>query len=159
MRTTLRIMLSLAVLILLTIGIGFIQKAAGEEATHVGAAKCKLCHMKQHKIWAESGHAKAFEVLKPDQQKDPKCLDCHITGYRITKQAAPEMVGIQCEACHGPGSLYIKMHSKKDKEGAKKAGLIVKPDPKSCKSCHNPDSPTFKGFDYAKLWEQINHPK
>jgi len=154
-----RIMAGSAALILLTIGFGFIQPASGEEAVYVGSAKCKLCHMKQHKIWSGSEHAKAFGVLKPEEQKDPKCLACHVTGYRTTQQVRPETEGVQCEACHGPASLYIKIHPKKDKEGARIAGLIAKPDPESCKSCHNPDSPTFKGFDYAKLWDQIKHPK
>jgi nitrate/TMAO reductase-like tetraheme cytochrome c subunit len=159
MKTFRMIMLSLAVLILVTPGIGSIQKAHGQEATYVGVAKCKICHSKQHKVWIGSKHATAFESLKPAEQKDPKCLGCHVTGYRQTSQVMPEMAGIQCEACHGPGSLYIKIHPKKDKEGAKKAGMIAKPDPESCKSCHNPDSPTFKGFDYVTAWEPIKHPK
>jgi len=159
MKTFGMIMLSLAVLILVTPGIGSIRKASGQEATYVGAAKCKLCHMKQHKVWSASEHAKAFGVLKPEEQKDPKCLACHVTGYPRTRQVNAETEGVQCEACHGPGSLYIKIHPKKDKEGARKAGMIAKPDPESCKSCHNPDSPYFKGFDYAKLWDQIKHPR
>lgn len=159
MKTTLRILSTLAVLILLAMGIGMIQKASGQEPTYVGAAKCKLCHMKQHKAWSESKHARAFEVLKPEEQKDPKCLTCHVTGYRTTQQVKPEMVGVQCEACHGPASLFIKIHPKRDKEGAQKAGMIAKPDPEGCKTCHNEQSPTFKGFDYAKMWEQIKHPK
>jgi hypothetical protein len=158
-KTRLGIVLSLTVLSVLTLGGGFLQNASGQEATYVGVAKCKICHSKQHKIWSGSKHATAFETLKPVEQKDPKCLACHVTGYRTTQQATAEMSGVQCEACHGPGSLYIKIHPKKDKEGAKKAGMIAKPEPESCKSCHNPDSPTFKGFDYAKLWEQIKHSK
>ena len=155
----LALMFSTMVLVLLLGGFGSIRPASGEEPAYVGAAKCKLCHMKQHKIWSESKHAKAMEALKPEEQQDPKCLACHVTGYRTTQQAPAERVGVQCESCHGPASLYIKIHPKKDKEGAKKAGMIAKPDPESCKSCHNPESPTFKGFDYAKAWDQIKHPK
>lgn len=159
MRTTLRILLTIAVFIFLAIGIGFVQKSLAQEPTYVGAAKCKLCHLKQHKVWSESKHARAFEVLKSEEQKDPKCLTCHVTGYRATQQVKPEMVAVQCEACHGPASLFIKIHPKRDKEGAKKAGMIAKPDSESCQTCHNEQSPTFKGFEYAKMWEQIKHPK
>jgi Cytochrome c554 and c-prime len=154
-----RIVLTLTAVSVLALGGGFMQKASGQEATYVGVAKCKICHSKQHKVWSGSRHAKAFDALKTAEQKDPKCLGCHVTGYRQTKQAPPELVNVQCESCHGPGSLYIKIHPKKDKEGARKAGMIAHPDPESCKSCHNAESPYFKGFDYAKAWEQIKHSK
>jgi hypothetical protein len=130
-----------------------------QEPDYVGAAKCKMCHAKQHKVWTESKHAKALEVLKPQEQKDPQCLSCHVTGYQALRGVKSELAGVQCESCHGPGSVYIKIHAKKDKEGAKKAGMIARPDPESCKTCHNEKSPTFKGFDYAKMWEVIKHPK
>lgn len=159
MKTFRRILLSLSMVGLLTVGVGFLQKAAGEEPAYIGVAKCKLCHSKQHKVWSGSKHAKAFEDLKPAEQKNPKCLGCHVTGYRQTQQVTPEMAGIQCESCHGPGSLYIKIHPRGDKEGARKAGLIAHPDTESCKTCHNPESPTFEGFDYTKLWDQIKHPR
>jgi hypothetical protein len=51
------------------------------------------------------------------------------------------------------------LHPKKDKEAARKAGLIARPDPESCKTCHNPQSPTFKGFEYDKMWDAIKHSK
>jgi hypothetical protein len=137
----------------------FTKSVWGEEPTYVGAAKCKVCHVRQHKVWTDSEHAKAFEVLKPEEQKDPNCLTCHVTGYQTIQTVKSELTGVECEACHGPGSVYIKIHPKKDKEGSRKAGLIARPDPESCKACHNEKSPTFKGFDYAKMWEAIKHPK
>lgn len=133
--------------------------AWGAEASFVGAAKCKFCHMKQHKIWSGSEHAGAMGVLKPAEQTDPKCLECHLTGYRETKQIKAELKGVECESCHGPASAYLTVHPKKDKAASQQAGLIAKPDAESCKSCHNPSSPTFKGFDYAKMWEPIKHAK
>lgn len=145
----------LCVFVVNILGSGLSGLAQGP--TYAGVAKCKLCHPKQHKIWSESRHARAFEALKAAEQKDPKCLACHVTGYRETGQATPEMSGVQCEACHGPGSLFITVHAKKDKEGAQKAGLIARPDQEKCKSCHNQESPNFMGFDYTKMWEQIKH--
>lgn len=148
-----------ALMMAMLAGFGPVRPASGEEPAYVGAAKCKLCHMKQHKIWSASVHAKAFEALKPAEQKDPKCLACHVSGYRQTQQVPAGVSGVDCEACHGPGSLYLKIHPRKDKEGAKQAGLIAEPEPASCKNCHNPESPTFKGFDYDKMWEAIQHSK
>ena len=67
--------------------------------------------------------------------------------------------GVQCEACHGPGSLYksAKIMSKKkyktDREAQHKlaleAGLII-PTEETCVGCHNKKSPFFKAFDFAK---------
>lgn len=68
--------------------------------------------------------------------------------------------GVQCEACHGPGSDYKTMSVMKDKEKAVAAGLVLG-DEKLCKTCHNEESPTFdkeKGFDYQAMWALIAHP-
>lgn len=157
MKVSVRHLIGIAACILLLGGSGFVDEGLTQAPAYVGIAKCKLCHPRQHKIWTESRHARAFEDLKAEERKDPKCLACHVTGYRETKQDKPEMAGVQCEACHGAGSLFIPIHSKKDKEGARKAGMIARPDQERCKSCHNQESPTFKGFDYAKMWGQINH--
>ena len=159
MENVMRKMLGRIFLAALVMGIGGVQRSFGEEPAYVGEAQCKLCHMKQHAVWNGGKHAKAFEVLKTEAQKDPKCLNCHVTGYHTTQQSPAEQVGVQCEACHGPASLYIKIHPKKDKEGARKAGMIAKPEPAVCTICHNEQSPTFKGFDYATMWEQIKHPR
>lgn len=157
MRITLRNTTGIVICILVFVGIGLIKKGSTQGPAYVGVAKCKLCHPRQHKIWSESKHARAFEVLKPEAQKDPRCLACHVTGYRQTSEAKPEIAGIQCEACHGPGSLFITVHAKRDKEGARKAGMVARPDQERCKGCHNQESPTFKGFDYTKMWDQIKH--
>ncbi len=151
--------LRMTVLLVIAIVIGMIQETSGQEPAYVGAAQCKFCHFKQHAIWEKSKHAKAFEDLKPKEQKDPRCLTCHATGYRSTQEVKPEIVGVQCEACHGPGSLFIKIHPKRDKKGALKAGMIAKPESALCLSCHNEQSPYFKGFKYEEMWKKIEHSK
>ena len=114
--------------------------------------------------------------LKKDYTKDKTCLPCHTTGFgkpggyvippegdsaaakKLQKQAAA-MQGIQCEACHGPGSLSSKY--KKKNEKYKWADLVEKklldgvrfPDKELCLTCHNNKSPTVKKdykFDYDK---------
>jgi hypothetical protein len=42
--------------------------------TYVGVEKCKICHIKQYKVWGSSKHAIAFDSLKPDEQKQEKCF-------------------------------------------------------------------------------------
>jgi len=45
----------------------------------------------------------------------------------------------------------------KDLAAAKAAGLVI-PDEKTCTTCHNSESPTFKSFDFKTMWPKIAHP-
>jgi len=136
------------------------------EATFVGASKCKMCHLNEHKIWSAHSHAKAFEVLKIEEQKMPECVGCHTTGAGKPAAAEADLAGVGCESCHGPGSLYKAMDvMNKSKYQADRPaaharsvemGLII-PDEKTCVTCHNSKSPTFKGFDFAAAKEKIKH--
>lgn len=140
------------------IGLSTIASAA---PTYVGGDKCKMCHMKQYKVWEGAKHSKAFASLKPAEQKDAKCNKCHTTGPDA------KLENVQCEACHGPGSDYKKPNImnkakyKENKEAQRKlaieAGLII-PKEEDCKKCHNKESPTFKGFNFKEAWEKIKHP-
>lgn len=140
--------------------------AANGGAAYVGAGKCKPCHLKQFEVWSASTHSKAFEVLPADKRATAECISCHVTGHGGPVEGTESMEAVQCEACHGPGSLYRKVtimskpKYKADPEGQRKlaiqAGLVL-PDESTCRSCHNEKSPTFKGFDYAAMKEKIKH--
>lgn len=158
-----------------------VRAAAADGPAHafVGAEKCKMCHNSaakgaQFTKWTESRHSKAFATLASeeskkiaaekgiaDPQKDPQCLRCHVTGTGapadklIDKYKATE--GVSCEGCHGPGGDYWKMDVMKDQAKAVAAGLVM-PTEETCKGCHNSESPTFKGFDFAAMKEKIAHP-
>ena len=124
---------------------------------YVGVKKCKPCHKAVHKSWLETKHAKAFEVLSDEEKKKPECVGCHVTG----KTAKGELLeGIQCEACHGPGSEYksIKIMNKKKwaadpktyQKKAIEAGLVY-PTEEECTRCHKKEgNPNFKKFEFAK---------
>ncbi len=124
---------------------------------YVGATKCKICHMPQYESWSKTKHATAFNVLSDEEKKKQECVVCHITG----KMADGTVIeGVECEACHGPGSEYKSlqiMNKKKweaDPEAQKKkaieAGLIY-PTEKDCQRCHKKEgNPNFKPFDFAK---------
>lgn len=144
--------------------------ANADGAKYLGAKKCKMCHMKQYKSWEKTKMATSFESLKPgvkaeakkkagldpdkDYTTDAKCLKCHTTGYGkpggfTTIAETPKLAGGQCEACHGPGSEYIKVMKKimkKKKEykldAIKAVGLVVpSEDEKGCRECHSDESP------------------
>ncbi|MFH0777669.1 MAG: cytochrome c family protein [Candidatus Eisenbacteria bacterium] len=127
-------------------------KAGGP--TYIGAAKCKMCHMPYFKAWGETKHAKAFQALDvaKKEDKNSKCLKCHTTGFGKKAyedgKTTPELKNVQCEACHGPGSDYVK--TMKDLAKANAAGLVYPVPDSVCTGCHNKASPTFKGFDLKK---------
>jgi len=159
--------------------------STAKDAQYVGAAKCKTCHRKadigdQYGKWQKSKHAKAFEALKGDKAaqiakekglakpayESDECLKCHVTGHGKPASAFAGKPlkaedGVQCESCHGPGSLYKKKTVMADHDKSVAAGLWEPgKDEKICTACHNDQSPTWdpaKGFDYKTRKEDIAH--
>jgi hypothetical protein len=138
-----------------------------EKPIYVGAKKCKPCHsgarnMNVYEKWEQEPHARAFETLKAKgEEKNPRCLGCHVTGfndggYQLNASNANEFEGVQCEACHGKGSLYMQLNRMKDPAAALLNGLLI-PIEVVCTKCHNKKSPTFNGFNYQEASKRINH--
>jgi len=150
------------------------QEAKKEEAAfkYVGVTLCKPCHQteaqgKIHATWEASAHAKAFEKLGAVNQANEKCLGCHTTGHGKALAAgktAAQMQGVQCEACHGPGSEYKAMAVMKVKADALKKGL-VEANEKVCAGCHAADLPkdcwgaatAAPKFEFAAALKKIEH--
>lgn len=145
---------------------------------YIGASKCKMCHVKpatgeQYNIWLKGPHANAMKTLASDESKkiatekgiadpttDAACIKCHATvGAVDAKLVASAKMdeGVSCESCHGPGSMYKGASVMKNRELAMSKGMII-PDEALCKSCHNEESPTFKGFNYDEMLAKIAHP-
>ena len=132
---------------------------------YIGAPKCKMCHNKpdkgeQFNKWTAGPHAKAMESLSAEEAKDPKCLKCHSTVGHIDAGLVASIKveeGVSCESCHGPGSAYKGASVMKSRELSMAKGLIL-PTEEVCKSCHNEESPDFKGFDFSEYVAKIAHP-
>ncbi|MCF8239958.1 MAG: cytochrome c family protein [Melioribacteraceae bacterium] len=170
----------ITILVFLLVGV---STSFAQEYNYVGSKTCGMCHKKdkdgaQLKVWEESMHSKAYEVLKTEEANKiaaekgfgkaveaKECLQCHAVGYdldasRLDKKFKIED-GVQCETCHGPGSEYKSMKVMKSQEESVNKGLkIFKNDDEIkalCVTCHNDKSPTFKGFDFAKMYAKIKH--
>ena len=153
---------------------------ATKQFAFIGAQACKGCHKStakgdQYGKWQASPHARAYNTLLTEHaaqiahvmgtRESPttvaRCLKCHVTGAG----AKPELLGpkhdktegVSCESCHGPAAEWKAIHIK-DVARAMTLGMI-KPDEDLCRGCHNPESPTFKGFDFEKAAAQIAHPR
>lgn len=142
----------------------------------VGAKACRTCHEPQGNQWSSSRHASAYvSVASRDRWFYPLCVSCHVTGLGrssgfelgdepLTLHArfpgvpppgadmAPPlgMEGVQCEACHGPGSAHA--------EAPSAAGLIEKTPPVSlCVECHDPrNSPGFSAAE-REYFDKVRH--
>ncbi len=138
---------------------------AAQDFEYVGSKKCKMCHNKapkgaQYKQWAESSHAKAMESLSAEEAKDPTCLKCHSTVGHVDPDLVATLKvteGVSCESCHGPGSKYSPKSVMRDRAKSIAKGLIL-PIEEVCITCHNDESPHFKGFDFAEYVEKVSHP-
>jgi len=148
--------------------------AAGDTKAneYLGANKCKMCHVKEHKAWGGTEHAKAVESLKTASAEEVKkfadllkveitgsadkteaCLVCHTTGMGLAGgyPAADSTVNanlafVGCESCHGPGSAH-KAAAKEAKKAAINGGVTEA----MCKNCHTPEmSPKFDFAEYKK---------
>jgi len=104
--------------------------AVGAEPVYMGAKFCRTCHSTADKnryhLWLESRHANTFDMLKGAEKADPRCLSCHTTGHDqpiSEKSTRKDLRGVQCEACHGPGSEYKSMKVMKDLGLAREKGL------------------------------------
>jgi hypothetical protein len=70
------------------------------------------------------------------------CAGCHVTGMNVEDGSWRE-AGVQCEACHGPGSVHIRMISSvgrdADAEGLRqiRASIVLSPDSQICSQCHS----------------------
>ncbi len=162
---------------------GMLHARADEKGVlirYVGDETCEVCHSsasigKQFQIWQRSPHAQAYKDLGSSEamtiarkmnianpQKSPKCLSCHTTAAGthlsdIISTFRPRD-GVQCESCHGPGEDYAHYSVMIDPVKSREAGLTIHPGEKTCKTCHNLSSPTFKGFDYQRALARISHP-
>lgn len=158
---------------------------APPKPVYVGVKACGTCHNgagmgHQYEKWAASKHARGYEALfKPESRevarfsgltgdpwKQPICLGCHSTGFNADERDFDEGFriedGLQCEACHGPGSEYMSMEVMRNRAAAVAAGLRL-PKEDHCLGCHiekgshtavNPNSTV----DIAKAIREIAHP-
>ncbi|GAB4262484.1 MAG: hypothetical protein Kow0092_12860 [Deferrisomatales bacterium] len=108
---------------------------------HVGTSACRRCHPDPSRVWAASGHARAYAVLGTPV-RDPQCLRCHTSRLERAGGASMEPV-VGCEACHGPGG---------DHRGA--GGIVRAPAEATCRSCHNGFHPQ-SAFDFPSAYRAV----
>lgn len=105
---------------------------------------------------------KTWSDYHPGEVKKYNCQKCHTTGAAYEEgthqdglpgiEGTWEFRGIQCEACHGPGSVHV------DKGGGKGVAIVVNDSAALCGLCHvrgAPDKIPAKG-GFIRHHEQYN---
>lgn len=110
--------------------------AAKGQPSYVGVEVCANCHEEPKKVWDATSHAHAYATLeKQFKEANLDCVSCHVTGYDkpggSTVTHVSDLENVQCEVCHGPGSLHADQPEKVKIP-------IAKPTPESCIECHHP---------------------
>jgi YVTN family beta-propeller protein len=167
-----------------------LQGASSGSAKHpvyLGVQGCAKCHTDaasghQFTRWSMSAHARAYATLAlpesrriaalsgiPEEpQKARMCLGCHATAadaedWELTETFHPQD-GLQCEACHGPGSEYATKEIMSDRKKAMANGLIMPDKETYCMTCHRPKGSHVavlktKPLEPKAAWQAIAHPK
>lgn len=150
-------------------------KALPNEAFFVGANVCKGCHLESFNFWEKSiisqdaidmdgkkitrrvGHSKAWKTLTDiKKEHDRTCIGCHSIGFMqkggYCKTAeADKFANVQCEACHGAGSLHVKT--------LKREFITRNMKEDGCRACHHmPHIEKYESFDYEERLKKILGP-
>ncbi|HEU5055102.1 MAG TPA: multiheme c-type cytochrome, partial [Kofleriaceae bacterium] len=120
-------------------------------AGFVGIEECSFCHKEAVEFWKKTVHHKAWETLVEDgKELDYDCVKCHLTGWEqpggATLAFNESLRDVQCEVCHGPGSLHVAA------DGKEKKSSLVRATPEDvCIRCHNKEhSDTFDYKAYLR---------
>lgn len=176
----------LGLVLLTTTSVPAAYVGSGKEPIYIGAQACARCHDgaqmgHQFSKWRLTAHARAYAALSLPEAKEitklsgitepphkaKMCLGCHATAAEEEAWQRGEEFhladGMQCEACHGPGSEYAREDIMRDKDKAVANGLILPDKTESCHNCHRVKGSheavlKKKPFDLKEAWAEISHP-
>jgi cytochrome c553 len=160
-------------------------EGSGKEPIYIGSQACGRCHGgldmgNQFTRWRLSSHARAYASLALPEAKEiarlsgitepPEsarmCLGCHATASDEEDWRRGEEFhlgdGLQCEACHGPGSEYARVEVMTDQAESVANGLLLPDRTESCMRCHRVKGSheavlKKKPFDVNEAWATIAH--
>lgn len=123
------------------------------QASYVGVEICSNCHLEERAFWNTTRHSSAYETLSKDHKEfNLDCVSCHVTGYDkpggSTVTHVENLKDVQCEVCHGPGSLHLENPSDK------KAIQLSPPRGMCASSCHH-DPHVEKTWSVDEAWPHI----
>ncbi len=146
----------------MTMGQGCISNGDGGgtvTSQFLGASECQLCHSRHYTDWLDTSHAGALNTLKAiGQDKNPDCIGCHTVGFGqeggfVSEAATPNLAGVQCENCHGPG--YEHRSNVTDPKARPTRSIAAS----VCGNCHNgahhPTTDEWSSSRHALVTEDV----
>lgn len=131
----------------------------GEEYEYVGSKKCKKCHLKLWKSWAETKMARTFHGLKPNSELKPdkkagltKEFIEEIKAAKAKANIEPEKDYTQdpkCLKCHTTGYGESGGYTIPDAQDRKAQGQAEALAGVGCEACHGPAS------KYVEILDEI----
>ncbi len=125
--------------------------APSGRAAYAGDATCARCHKKEMAFWRTTVHAHAWKTIVDGGKTGfDDCVSCHVTGYGEVGGTSLGHLGrltnVQCETCHGPGSLHVAA------QGLEEPAAVRLAAPEStCVRCHTEKhSDTFDYVAYLR---------
>jgi Cytochrome c554 and c-prime len=125
--------------------------AGPDRAAFTGDASCAKCHKPAMAFWRTTVHAGAWKTIVDGGKTGiTDCVSCHVTGFGEVGGSSlghvKRLTDVQCETCHGPGSLHVKA------EGLEEPPAIrLETHESTCKRCHNEKhSDTFQYAAYLR---------
>lgn len=124
------------------------------QPSFVGEAACESCHAPATAFWKTTRHAHAYKALADDYKEyNLDCVGCHVTGYEVPGGSTVTFVeglkNVQCENCHGAGSIHVKEKTK--------ASITRVPNETLCSKCHHPPH-VADDWDVKQAWPLILGP-
>lgn len=115
-------------------------------AGYLGQAVCVGCHATTATFAAQDAHGVAWKTLQDaGKTRDLDCVPCHVTGFGqpggATLGHLGQLTSVQCEACHGPGSLHAASPAKGENS------LLSPVSEATCTVCHTPQHAPRFAFD------------
>lgn len=121
------------------------------EAGYVGQATCLECHSEAAAFAKTNAHGHAWQTLQAaNKTRDLDCVPCHVTGFGqpggSTLGQLGNLTAVQCESCHGPGSLHAA-----DPAAGPKSHLRAVTEA-TCTACHTPQhAPRFAFAPFRQM--------
>jgi hypothetical protein len=127
---------------------------------YAGAGACKQCHEKAYAIWEKSRHARAMNSLKPPDDYNRNCVQCHVTGAGVEQGfvdifQTPKLTGVQCEACHQPAADHVRSRGTLNPGIGAMQQLHLKVRDNTCRRCHTEEN--SPRFEFDSYWKKIAH--
>jgi hypothetical protein len=122
---------------------------------------------RQARGMVDVGHGRAIAAEAERLGADTDCLHCHATGSEVDESDREPTFhvedGVQCEACHGPGSAHAAaMGSLVEGQETPPEARLRRMSLDDCVRCHRhkPSHAVLerKPFEPAAAWKKIAHP-